>query len=146
VNWPPNRWTETQRKAQAQAVRDFVNGIFASDPGAYVIVAGDLNDFEFGEPGEGTDHPVGILEGFGGEVPLTNLINLEKDAERFTYIYDGNSQVLDHMLVSPAFLKALQGTDILHFNAGIRASLAYDASTPLRCSDHDAVEGRFKIK
>jgi predicted extracellular nuclease len=146
INWPPIRWTETQRKGQAQVVRDFVNEIFASDPGAYVIVAGDLNDFQFGEPGEGTDHPVGILEGTSGEVPLTNLINLEKDAERFTYIFDGNSQVLDHMLVSPAFLKVLQGTDILHFNAGIRASLAYDPSTPLRCSDHDAVEGRFKIK
>lgn len=146
INWPPMRWTETQRKGQAEAVREFVNAIFASDPDAYVIVAGDLNDFEFGEPGEAPTHPVGILEGVGGEVPLTNLVNLEKEAERYTYLYDGNSQVLDHMLVSPSFLKVLMGTDILHFNAGIRSSLAYDASTPLRCSDHDPVEGRFKFR
>ena len=146
INWPPIRVTEVQRKGQAEAVREFVNGIFASDPDAYVIVAGDLNDFQFGEPGEDPDHPVGILEGSAGEVPLTNLVNLEKEAERYTYLYDGNSQVLDHMLVSPSFLDVLMGTDILHFNAGIRASLAEDPSTPLRCSDHDAVEGRFKFK
>ena len=35
-------------------------------------LAGDLNDFQFGEPGEGSVHPVAILEGGEGEVPHTN--------------------------------------------------------------------------
>ncbi len=46
VNWPPNRITEVQRKAQARVVRNFVNTILDEDPNALVMVAGDLNDCE----------------------------------------------------------------------------------------------------
>jgi predicted extracellular nuclease len=143
VNQPTIRITEVQRKMQAQAVRDFVDTLFVADPNALVMVTGDLNDFQFGEPGEGADHPVAILEGVGGGVPLTNLINLEKEADRFTYIYDGNSQVLDHMLVSPALYDLFIALDVLHFNASFPSYLGEVASTPIRASDHDAVEGRF---
>jgi predicted extracellular nuclease len=146
ATWPPLRVTEVQRKMQARVVRDFVSAILDTDPGALVMVAGDLNDFQFGEPGEGDDHPVAILEGGVGEVSLTNLLNLEKEAERFTYIYDGNSQVLDHMLVSPAFYDLFAAVDILHFNASFPDGLGDDASTPLRASDHDPLEGRFNFK
>jgi predicted extracellular nuclease len=78
-------------------------------------------------------------------VALTNLIVLEKDAERYTYVYDGNSQVLDHLLVSPALYNLLVATDILHFDAGYPEILASNPSTPLKVSDHDAVEGRFVL-
>jgi len=146
VNWPPFRKTEIQRKGQAQVVRDFVNSILDANPDALVMVAGDLNDFQFGEPGEGADHPVAIVAGVGGGVPLTNLLDLEKPPETFTYVYDGNSQVLDHMLVSPALLEMVEAADILHFNAGFPAALGADPTTTLRASDHDPLEGRFKIK
>jgi len=110
------------------------------------MVTGDLNDFQFGEPGEGTDHPVAILEGTSGEVPLTNLLNLEKAAETFTYAYDGNSQVLDHMLVSPGLYDLFAAVDVLHFNASYPDALGKDDSTPLRASDHDPLEGRFNFR
>jgi predicted extracellular nuclease len=146
VNWPPIRITEEQRKAQARVVRDFVNSILDADPDTLVMVTGDLNDFQFSEPDEGIDHPVAILEGVEGGVPLTNLLNLEKDDERYTYVYDGNSQVLDHMLVSPALYDLFVGGDVLHFNASFPDDLGGDASTPLRASDHDALEGRFNFR
>ena len=146
VNQPPTRITEEQRKGQARAVRSFVNSILDTDPSALVMVTGDLNDFQFGEPGEGADHPVAILEGIEGGVPLTNLLNLEKDDERYTYAYDGNSQVLDHMLVSPALYGLFVGGDVLHFNASFPDNLGGDARTPLRASDHDALEGRFNFQ
>ena len=151
VNWPPFRITEIQRKGQARVVRDFANGILDSYPGASVMVTGDLNDFQFGEPDEnliGSEpgHPVSILEGSGAEVPLINLLDLEKPAETFTFVFDGNSQVLDHMLVSPALLNHVVGADILHFNAGFPSDLGEDAGTTLRASDHDPVEGRFKFR
>jgi predicted extracellular nuclease len=146
VNWPPIRVTEVQRKMQARVVRDFVNGILDVNPNALVMVTGDLNDFQFGEPGEGADHPIAIVEGIEGGVPLTNLLNLEKDDERYTYVYDGNSQVLDHMLVSPALLDLFVAVDVLHFNASYPDALGEEASTPLRVSDHDPLEGRFKFR
>jgi predicted extracellular nuclease len=146
VNWPPERITEEQRKAQAHVVRDFVNTLFAADRHALVMVAGDLNDFSFAEPGEGSDHPVAILEGSRREVRLTDLVDRESSRDRYTYIYDGNSQVLDHMLVSPELRDLLAGTDILHFNAAYPASVASDASTAIRSSDHDPIEGRFTLR
>ena len=145
VNQPPIRETEEQRKLQARVVRDFANALLDADPSALVMVTGDLNDFQFGEPGEGEDHPIAILEGAGGEVPLANLVELERGAQRYSFVFDGNSQVLDHMLLSPGFLQRLVATDILHFNAGFPAALKEDASTALRASDHDAIEGRFRF-
>lgn len=140
---PFDRITEVQRKLQAQVVADFVEDLLGTDPDALVMIAGDLNDFQFGEPGEGSNHPIAILENADGG--FTNLIDLEKEAERWTFIFDGNSQVLDHMLVNDALLDKLVGTDILHFNAGFPAALGSDPSTTLRASDHEAVEGRFKL-
>ena len=146
VNQPPIRITEVQRKAQAQVVRDYVNILLNADPQALVMVIGDLNDFEFAEPGEGPDHPVAIIEGGDGEVPLTNLLQFEGASERFTFVFDGNSQVLDHILVSPALLGLFRGTNILHFNAGFPDAVGSDASSSIRASDHDALESQFKFK
>lgn len=145
ANWPPVRSTETQRKAQAEAVRRYVSSRLAEDPNSLIVVAGDLNDFQFGEPGEGADHPASILEGFGDEIPLTNIINLVRPQDRFTYLYEGNSQVLDHILISPALLRYHVGQNILHFNAGYPYSLADDPTTAHRSSDHDPVELRLLI-
>jgi predicted extracellular nuclease len=146
VNQPFTRITEVQRKLQAQVVRDFVNQIFAENPAAMVMVAGDLNDFAFSEPGEGPDNPIAILEGNEGEVPLYNLIAEEKEAERFTFVFDGNSQILDHMLISPSMLNVFVAADMLHFDASYPSNLGSDPTTTLRASDHDPLEGRFKFK
>ena len=140
VNQPPIRITEVQRKDQAQVVRDFVNDILDGAPNAKVIVTGDLNDFQFGEPGEGPNHPLAILEGGPGEVPFTNLLNLEKPAETYTFVFDGNSQVLEHMLISPSLWDHFMAVDILHFNAGFPDALGSVPDTSFRASDHDALE------
>jgi predicted extracellular nuclease len=144
VNWPANRVTEVQRKGQAGVVRDFVNVILDDDPDALVMVAGDLNDFQCSEPGEGPDNPVAIVAGRDGEVPLVNLATLEKPPETFSFVFDGNSQLLDHILVSPGLYEYFRAVDILHFN-NVAPTLVYDQdpTTTLEASDHDPVEARF---
>ncbi len=146
VNQPPIRISEVQRKAQARVVRDFVNIILDADPHAMVMVTGDLNDFQFDEPGEGPDHPVAILEGGPGEVPLFPMIDLERPDELFSFVFDANSQVLDHMLVSPALGKIAKSANFLHFNTSYPAVLGADPTTTLHASDHDPLEGRFRFR
>jgi len=141
----PNRITEVQRKQQAQVVRAFADQLLAADPDAWVMVAGDLNDFEFSEPGEGPDNPIAILEGLAGPAPLYAMVFSEREAERFSFVFDGNSQVLDHILISHDLRNQFVGLDFLHFNAGYPHVLNSDATTPLRVSDHDAVEARFRV-
>ena len=142
---PPKRSTESQRKAQARAVRAAVDAWLAADPDALVLVAGDLNDFPFPEPGEGSDHPIGILEGRETLAPFENLIH-HLDTPASTYIYQGNSQVLDHFLVSPALARHVVGFEILAINAGYPASWAGDRRKPYRFSDHDPLLARFSLK
>ncbi|NOX60885.1 MAG: hypothetical protein GXP42_02890, partial [Chloroflexi bacterium] len=122
---PPELVTEIQRAAQAQVVNDFVDSILAIDPNANIIVLGDMNDFEFTPP----------LKTLKGN-ELHNLIEMLPANDRYTFLYEGNSQVLDHILVSDNLMKNhLTSVDIVHVNAEFAA--AY------RASDHDPVLATF---
>jgi hypothetical protein len=95
---------EAARQAQAEAVRGFVDGVLAADSAANVIVLGDLNEFEFEEP----------LQALTG--PLTNLTETLPGTERYSFIFEGNSQSLDHILVS-GNLAPDSLFDAVHINA-----------------------------
>jgi uncharacterized protein len=140
---PPQRASDAVRKRQARALRGFVESLLAADPHARVLVAGDLNDLEFAEPGEGSDHPVAILEGALGGPRLLDLVRIVARPSRFSFVFEGNAQSLDHMIASPALLHRLAGIDVLHFCASFPEALERDERTPLRASDHDALEARF---
>jgi len=102
---PPVLNSEPPRIAQAQVVRDFVDGVLDEDPSAKIIVLGDLNDFEFSPPLE-------VLTAGGA---LASLLDKVPADERYSFNFDGNSQVLDHILVSPALRPDAQA-DFVHLN------------------------------
>ena len=109
--------------------------MFAPDPKAAVLLAGDLNDFPFPEPGEGVD-PLTILKG-SGSTRLTNLIERMPAQERYTFIFEGNSQVLDHVLLSEPLLGAMENIDIAAFNANYGVLYEADTSTAASSCDHN---------
>ena len=106
---PPALSSETRRNQQAQIVRDFVQSIFALDNNAKVVVLGDLNDFEFSTP-------LAILK----SAPLNDLVETLAPEQRYTYVFEGNSQVLDHILVSNSLMTAVE-YDVVHVNAEFAA-------------------------
>jgi predicted extracellular nuclease len=101
----PNRTSEIQRSQQAASVRAFVDEIAKLDPKANVIIAGDLNDYQF-SPAVGKLTDGGLLRA---------LIDTLPEAERYSYVFEGNSQVLDHLLASQG-MKVLD-YDVVHLNA-----------------------------
>ncbi|MFI2612965.1 lamin tail domain-containing protein [Kitasatospora sp. NPDC018619] len=113
----PARPSESQRHDQATVVKNFTDQILAVDPNASVVVLGDLNDFEFSQTAD-------ILTAGGSLVDLPRTLPLP---ERYTYVYQGNSQVLDHILISGALAATSYSYDIVHINS--------EFSTQL--SDHD---------
>ncbi|MDQ3699845.1 MAG: endonuclease/exonuclease/phosphatase family protein [Chloroflexota bacterium] len=119
---PPIRETETQRRQQAQAVKTFVDAILALDAQARIVVLGDLNDFDFSDT-------LAILKGS----VLTNLIETLPLDQRYTYVFEGNSQALDHTLVSNSLAGAVVGHDVVHVNA----------EYVVQVSDHDPQVARF---
>jgi len=123
-NQPPTFFSEVQRQQQAQVVNDFVDSILVLDPQANVVVMGDLNDFQFSSP-------IQTLK----DTVLINLVETLPLNEQYTYIFDGNSQVLDHILVSQGLYNQLTGFDIVHANA------EYDSN--LRYTDHDPAVAQF---
>lgn len=118
---PPVLGSEVQRKKIAEQVKAFVESVKADNPQANVVALGDFNDFEFSAPLE-------ILEQAG----LVNMIKRLPKEDRYTYTYQGNSQVLDHILVSDHLADATE-VDALHINAD------YSSVSGKRASDHDPV-------
>lgn len=118
-----NRGVE-RRRAQARAVRAFVIRVLEARGGP-VVVLGDFNELEFVSP-------LKILER-----SLHNLTGKLPPNERYSYIFDGNAQALDHILVSRS-LSASAEVDVVHVNAEF-------AATPARASDHDPVLARLRL-
>lgn len=117
---PPVYGSEAQRKKIANVVYEFIEEIKEDDPNANIVSVGDFNDFQFSET-------LKIHEGDH----MTNMINTVEKADRYTYLFQGNSQVLDHILVSNDLVKYTE-TDILHINADFTDMAG-------RASDHDPV-------
>lgn len=142
TNQPPIRSSEEQRKLQAEYIREYLDEVvFAADPDASVVVGGDLNDFPFPEPGEGRD-PVTIISRSSTH-PLKGVLNNVPEDERWTYIFQGNAQILDHLLVGGPIRRAFVGADVAHFDA--RYGLLYEEDPTLSASvsDHDPPVGWF---
>ncbi|MFF1511361.1 endonuclease/exonuclease/phosphatase family protein [Streptomyces sp. NPDC058326] len=119
---PPNRSSEAQRLLQAQAVNAFVKDIVALEKQADVLVVGDINDFEF----SGTTR---ALTDGGALYPAVRSL---PRGERYSYVYQGNSQVLDQILTSPG---------VHHFEYD---SVHINAEFADQDSDHDPQVLRFR--
>lgn len=122
---PPNRSSEEQRHAQARAVAEFVRATEEAEGvrrPANVVVLGDLNDFEFSA----------TVEELTADGLLVNALDSLPARERYTYVFDGQSQVLDQTLVSPAIRHPR--LDIVHINAEFAD----------QASDHDPQVLRFR--
>ncbi|MFJ9350878.1 endonuclease/exonuclease/phosphatase family protein [Streptomyces sp. NPDC101237] len=121
----PTRSSETRRRLQAAQENAFVKSLLAADPRARIVAAGDLNDFEFSDA-------VKTLTGNGHD--LTDLIDTLPVSERYSYVYDGNSQTLDHILTSPALTRL--DYDVVHVNAEFAD----------QASDHDPQVVRIDVE
>lgn len=119
---PPNRSSEAKRLLQAQAVNAFVKDIVALEKQADVLVVGDINDFEF----SGTTQ---ALTDGGALYPAVKSL---PRSERYSYVYQGNSQVLDQILTSPG---------VHHFEYD---SVHINAEFADQDSDHDPQVLRFR--
>jgi predicted extracellular nuclease len=119
---PPTRSSEVQRIQQAREVREFVDAIRARDRNANIVVLGDLNDFDF-SPTLATLTAGGVLDDLIRNLPV---------AERYNYVFQGNSQTLDHILVGGR-MKSVD-YDVVHINAEFAD----------QASDHDPQVVRIK--
>lgn len=118
---PAARNSEIQRQQQATVLNNFVHQVLDADPRANVVLAGDFNDYQF-SPSMKTLTDDGAT--------LTDLITTLPADQQYTYVYNGISQVLDHIFVSNPLAQAgpdAVAYDVIHVNSEFGA----------QASDHD---------
>lgn len=120
-----------ERMAQALAVNEFVKSLQDDNPDANVVVLGDLNDFEFSDP-------QAVLE--NGSDDSQELFDQVKTIDqldgRYTFNFEGNSQILDHLLVTGNLVDKTE-FDIVHVNNDFATEVA---------SDHEPILARITLE
>jgi 2',3'-cyclic-nucleotide 2'-phosphodiesterase (5'-nucleotidase family) len=133
--------TEAEREAQAQAINDYVDGRLSAAPNANIVALGDFNTFEF------TDDLTEILPGVGDEKVLTNLVaQAVEDGDAYSFIFEGNSQVLDNLFVSDALLTEAK-FDMVHVNNDFpRDDNRLRFEDTVVASDHEPIVAQLTLK
>jgi predicted extracellular nuclease len=125
--------TEPRRSAQAEQNASILMQLRSENPDANVIILGDLNSYYDAKP-------IDILRDAG----LVHVFEVLDPEERYTYIYQGATQVLDHILVTPGLMDLLLEVHIFHANADFPPADPTDDS-PNHKSDHDPVIAIFSL-
>ncbi len=115
---PPSNAGDSARTAQATAVRGYVDGLLATNANANVVVLGDFNGYTFES----------AIEALTAGNALIDANSLVSSQERYSYVFEGNSQALDHILVTQD-LYSTAVYDAVHLNA--------EQLSTTRPTDHD---------
>ncbi len=142
------RRVRAKRRAQAEAIAKLVQARQEADASERIIVLGDLNAYPFND---GYVDVVGILKGNPVNPPLvvlgsadlvnpdlTNTIDLVAADQRYSYVFNGNAQALDQVLVNAAMAPLVTRAEYGRMNADFPEAMRNDVTRPERISDHDA--------
>ncbi|TBU54650.1 DNase I-like protein [Dichomitus squalens] len=127
---PPINGGVDQRTSQVKAVATFVKSILHKDPHANIIVAGDHNEYT---------QTRSVFEPFEGLLVEVDVAANVPPVERYTYLFDQNSQQLDHIFVSPAIAnRGRVKVEHVHVNN-------WASTISARGSDHDPTVAQLRI-
>jgi uncharacterized repeat protein (TIGR01451 family) len=147
-----------KRTAQAEAIASLLQDLQTQHSNVAVISVGDYNAFEFND---GYTDPIAILTGsptpdeqvvVDGSPDLVepNFVDLTGTlpaSQRYSFIFEGTPQVLDHVLVNTVAASYVQRYAIARGNADFPEVPFYsaDATRPERSSDHDMPVAYFRF-
>jgi hypothetical protein len=119
---PPLLSGETARVAQGGFLGAYLAGLLAIDPAANIAVLGDFNAFTWEAALLAIQAP--------GLTDLNSLLPLE---ERFSYLFEGNGQMLDHIFASAGLFGLSPLFEVLRMNSEFADGF----------SDHDPLLASF---
>jgi hypothetical protein len=141
------------RYQQALHLALFAQGLQEADPGIHLVITGDFNAYQFND---GLAPMLAIIAGqvtdLGAENsraiwwPEEDIVQPDlviettdrlEEEERYSYVYDGSAQALDHIVASQALDAYVIRVEYGRGNADAPFNHADDPTTPLRSSDHD---------
>ncbi|MGE5357526.1 MAG: lamin tail domain-containing protein [Bacteroidales bacterium] len=150
IDGPGGERVRAKRLAQAVELAGYVQGL--QENGEHVVSVGDYNAFDVND---GYVDVMGLLKGteVGPSLvtlwspspvtpPLLDLSDLASTDERYSFVFDGSAQELDHILAANVTPTAIA---YARMNADFPESLRGDGSRPERLSDHDPIVGYFVL-
>ena len=154
---PGGARVRAKRQAQGEYVATLLAGLQLESPGTPIVSVGDYNAFEVND---GYVDVLGIARGV--PAPATDVVNYSGDLvtpdfaqagvvagtaadETYSYVFEGNAQSLDHVLLSTAATAALAAFDHARVNADFPEIYRGDATRVERTSDHDPAVAYFRF-
>ncbi len=146
-----------KRGAQAVYLAQLVQSMQQANPDEKIVLVGDFNAFEFND---GYVDVMGIVKGEAATedqvltympsplaTPLVDGSQLIADpVQRYSYVFEGNAQTLDHVLVNEALvMDATLRVDHARINADFGVDNFGDATLAVRSSDHDPVRLSIRV-
>ena len=137
-------WVRTKRLEQAQSVARLVESMQDSK----VVVVGDYNGYQFSD---GYVDVVGQMRGVVDQTAnlmsgpdlvskdLCNLVDRLPADDRYSFVFGGNAQALDHALVNQALERHVVEMQYARGNADAAGKDQGDATSALGASDHDGL-------
>jgi hypothetical protein len=142
-----------KRRAQAEYLANLVQGFQTAVPTERIILVGDFNAFQVND---GYVDVMGTIKGAPATIDQVvlsssdlvnpNLTNLSETLsnplvatnQAYSFVFDGNAQVLDHVLVTQNLQSRVTRFAYARINADFPETFRNDATRPERISDHDA--------
>jgi hypothetical protein len=135
-----------KRHEQALRLSRHLEAMQQAEPGLRLVVIGDFNAFEFTDGyvdvmGQvtGAPDPRGALIPATDEITadLTNQTLNLPEGERYSFVFDGTAQSLDHAVTSQGLDPWVRGAEHSRGNADAPFLFDRDGTTALRSADHD---------
>lgn len=145
---------QAKRAQEADWLAAWVADRSKANPDERILLCGDFNAFVVND---GYNDLIGTLIGtpdqnvlVPGKTYATGLIDLAMlkslpVSERYSYVFDGSAQVLDHILINRKLGERLVKFGYARSNADFPVIWAADDTRPERLSDHDAPVAFFSL-
>jgi predicted extracellular nuclease len=145
-----------KRTAQAESIAGLLQELQTNNPTTPVIAVGDYNAYQFND---GYTDPIAVIKGIptpddqivvdaSPDLVNPNFFNLTEllpADQRYSFVFEGTPQALDHVLVNPVAQSYFKGYAVARCNSDFPESFASDASRPEGNSDHDMPVAYFRL-
>jgi predicted extracellular nuclease len=141
-----------KRRRQAEFLANLVQSLQSEN----LVLVGDFNAYQFND---GYVDVIGTVKGAPApadqvtlaspdlvEPNLTPLVETLPAEQRYSFVFEGNGQTLDHVLVDGEMLMRTSRYAYARNNADFPETLSSDSTRPERVSDHDMPVAYFRLQ